>query len=124
VSQPEGQEDYIKAPALQRLLEDAGTTLVVIASGDSLPLISHLLPVAHVISPQGRISAKQMARWVSEFYDRLWTTTLVEACEMATLDSGAVMTFMTKNPPAEKVNALNSDTARAGRTLPGEPATI
>jgi len=100
LSQPEGDEDYVTARALQRLLQDAGTTLVVIASGDSLALISRLLPVVHVISPQERISAKQMARWVKEFYELLWTKTLVEACEMATMQSGAMMTMMSKQTPA------------------------
>ena len=100
LSQPEGEEDYVTARALQRLLQDAGTTLVVIASGDSLALISRLLPVVHVISPQERISAKQMARWVKEFYELLWTKTLVEACEMATMQSGAMMTMMSKQTPA------------------------
>ena len=96
LSQPEGEEDYVTAGALQRLLQDAGTTLVVISSGDSLALISRLLPVVHVISPQERISAKQMARWVKSFYEDLWTTTLAEACEMATMQSGAMMTMMSK----------------------------
>ena len=122
LSQPEGEEDYITARALQRLLQDAGTTLVVIASGDSLALISRLLPVVHVISPQERISAKQMARWVKEFYELLWTKTLVEACEMATMQSGATMTIMSKQAPAEGAGALNADAATASSMLAGEPA--
>jgi hypothetical protein len=96
LSQPEGEEDRITAEALTRLLQNAGTKLVVIASGDSLALISRLLPVVHVISPQERIRAKQMARWVEEFYQLLWTKTLAEACEIATAQSGAMMTMMSK----------------------------
>jgi hypothetical protein len=95
-SQPEGEEDCIKAEALTHLLRTAGTKLVVIASGDSLALISRLLPVVHVISPQERISAAQMARWVKEFYQLLWTSTLSEACAIATMQSGAMMTMMSK----------------------------
>jgi len=95
-SQPEGEEDCVKAEALTRLLRLAGTKLVVIASGDSLALISRLLPVVHVISPQERISAAQMARWVKEFYQLLWTNTLSDACAIATMQSGATMTMMSK----------------------------
>jgi hypothetical protein len=97
LSQPVGDEDYVTAGALKHMLQNARTTLVVIASGDSLALISRLLPVVHVISPQERISAKQMARWVKEFYQLLWTKTLAEACEMATMQSGATMTMMSKH---------------------------
>ena len=122
LSQPEGEEDYITARALQRLLQDAGTTLVVIASGDSLALISRLLPVVHVISPQERISAKQMARWVKEFYELLWTKTLVEACEMATMQSGAMMTMMSKQAPAKGAGALNVDAATDNSMLAGKPS--
>ena len=121
LSQPEGEEDYVTARALQRLLQDAGTTLVVIASGDSLALISRLLPVVHVISPQERISAKQMARWVKEFYELLWTKTLVEACEMATMQSGAMMTMMSKQTPADGASAPDVDAASASSMLAGEP---
>lgn len=103
LSQPEGEEeDCIKAEALTRLLRLAGTKLVVIASGDSLALISRLLPVVHVISPQERISAAQMARWVKEFYQLLWTNTLSEACAIATLQSGAMMTMMSKQVADEE----------------------
>jgi hypothetical protein len=121
-SQPEGEEDYIAAGALQHLLRDAGTTLVVIASGDSLALISRLLPVVHVISPQERISARQMARWVKEFYELLWTQTLVDACEMATMQSGATMTMMSRQGPAERARALDADAATADGVLAGERA--
>jgi hypothetical protein len=121
LSQPEGEEDYVTARALQRLLQDAGTTLVVIASGDSLALISRLLPVVHVISPQERISAKQMARWVKEFYELLWTKTLVEACEMATMQSGAMMSMMSKQTPADGASAPGVDAASASRVLAVEP---
>jgi hypothetical protein len=96
VSQPQNEEDCLRAEALTRLLRDAGTKLVVIASGDSLALITHLLPLVHVISPQERISAKQMAHWVKEFYQLLWTKTLVDACEIATIQSGALMSMMSK----------------------------
>lgn len=93
----EGKEEFIKAEALKELLRRAGTKLVVIASGDSLALVSRLLPVVHVISPQDRISAAQMAFWVQEFYQLLWTKTLAEACEMATMQSGAKMKMMPRH---------------------------
>ena len=117
LSQPEGEEDCIRAEALTRLLRRAGTKLVVIASGDSLALISRLLPVVHVISPQTRISAAQMARWVKEFYQLLWTNTLSEACEIATMQSGATMTMMSKQltnkETAADADAMNADGPRA-----------
>ena len=106
LSQPAGEEDCIKAEVLNRLLGRAGTKLVVIASGDSLALISHLLPVVHVISPQERISASQMARWVKEFYQLLWTNTLSEACELATMQRGAMMALMSS---AADVGAASAD---------------
>jgi hypothetical protein len=115
-SQPAGEEDCIKAEALTRLLRLAGTKLVVIASGDSLALISRLLPVVHVISPQERISAAQMARWVKDFYQLLWTNTLSEACAIATLQSGATMTMMSKQTDpaaASNADAMNADGTRA-----------
>ena len=90
---------------------------MVIASGDSLALISRLLPVVHVISPQTRISAAQMARWVKEFYQLLWTKTLSEACEIATMQSGAMMTMMSKQltnkETAADADAMNADGPRA-----------
>jgi hypothetical protein len=114
-SQPEGEEDCMKAEALTRLLRIAETKLVVIASGDSLALISRLLPTVHVISPQTRISAAQMARWVKEFYQLLWTNTLSDACAIATMQSGAMMTMMSKQVKdgAAAVDAVNADGARA-----------
>jgi len=116
-SQPEGQEDCIKAETLKHLLQNAGTKLVVIASGDSLALISRLLPVVHVISPQERISAPQMARWVREFYQLLWTKTLAEACDMATMESGAAMVMMSKGvvmmPDAAAARSNDATAARS-----------
>lgn len=113
LSQPKGEEDCIRAEALTRLLQRAGTKLVVIASGDSLALISRLLPVVHVISPQERISAAQMARWVKEFYQLLWANTLSEACEIATMQSGATMKMMSKQVKdgATAADAVNADGA-------------
>ena len=70
-------------------------------------LISRLLPVVHVISPQERISASQMARWVEDFYQLLWTKTLAEACEIATLQSGAMMAMMSKQVAAEGAGAAH-----------------
>ena len=114
LSQPAGEEDCINAEALTRLLRLAGTKLVVIASGDSLALISRLLPVVHVISPQTRISAAQMARWVKEFYQLLWTNTLSDACAIATMQSGAMMTMMSKQvKDGATTEAVNADGASA-----------
>src|SRR5262245_41913659 len=72
LSQLVSDEYYSTVGARKQLLQISRTTLVVIASGGSLALISRLLPVVHVISPQERISANQMARWVKEFYQLLW----------------------------------------------------
>jgi len=116
-SQPENEEDCIKAEVLTHLLRIAGTKLVVIASGDSLALISRLLPVVHVISPQERISAAQMARWVKEFYQLLWTSTLSEACAIATMQSGAMMTMMSK----QVADGAEADVATASGTRAMEP---
>ena len=121
LSQPEGEEDRLTAAALTRLLQHAGTKLVVIASGDSLALISRLLPVVHVVSPQERISAKQMARWVEEFYQLLWTNTLAEACEIATAQSGAMMTMMSKQVVMEGAGAAPVDAANACSMVTVEP---
>jgi hypothetical protein len=121
LSQPEGEEDRITAETLKSLLRQAGTTLVVIASGDSLALISRLLPVVHVISPQERISANQMARWVKEFYQLLWTSTLAEACELATMQSGAMMAMMSKPAVTEGVSAANVDAGSADGRFVVEP---
>ena len=121
LSQPEGEEDCISAQALNRLMRRAETKLVVIASGDSLALISRLLPVVHLISPQERISAAQMARWVKEFYQLLWTNTLAEACEIATMQSGAMMTMMSKRAVIEGASAAASDAAEADGMFAGEP---
>lgn len=113
ISKPVGAEDFVTGEALTQLLQRAGTELVVIASGDSLPLIKHLLPVAHVISPQSRISATQMARWIREFYQSLWTTTLSEACSFASAQSGAAMELRAKNKkdgaPASDGDVVNAD---------------
>ena len=115
LSQPEGEEDYIKAKTLTRLLQNAGTKLVVISSGDSLALVKLLLPVVHVISPQSRISATQMARWVKEFYQLLWTNTLSEACSIAALESGAMMAIMSKKEQDE-AGASDADAGKAAGT--------
>jgi hypothetical protein len=123
LSQPEGEEDYIKAEALTRLLQHAGTKLVVIASGDSLALISRLLPVVHVISPQERISANQMAGWVKHFYQLLWTDTLAEACEIATMQSGAMMTMMSRQVASGGASAAHIDAANAGQDWCADPVT-
>jgi TIR domain len=117
LSQPEGEEDRITADALNRLLRHAGTKLVVIASGDSLALIMRLLPVVHVISPKDRISASQMARWVKEFYELLWTHTLAEACDIATSQSGATMQMMSKAEATDGASAAKVDTASADGRL-------
>jgi hypothetical protein len=112
----EGREEYVKADVLKGMLRKAGTQLVVIASGDSLALVSRLLPVVHVISPQDRISAAQMALWVKEFYQLLWAKTLTEACEMATMQSGATMKMMPRHAaggPAAGAADANADGACA-----------
>jgi hypothetical protein len=58
-----------------------------------------------------------MALWVQEFYQLQWTKTLAEACEMATMQSGAKMKLMprhTKDGPTAAVTVdANPDGACA-----------
>jgi hypothetical protein len=93
-------EDYVRADALALLLQEARTRLVVIASGDSLALATRLLPLTNVISPNDRITARAMAKWVSTFYASVRNKTIAESCELATAQSGASMRLLTKQVPS------------------------
>jgi hypothetical protein len=96
----EGDLDFIRPAALAMLLKDAGTRLVVIASGDSLALATTLLSVTNVIAPRDIVSAQAMALWVKSFYATLRAKPLVEACEFAGLTSQAPMRLLTQQVPA------------------------
>jgi hypothetical protein len=115
VGRPTGDNpDYVKAEALARLLKDARTRLVVIASGDSLALATMLLELTNVISPRDIITSKAMAMWVATFYAALRTETLVDACELATAQSGASMKLLTQQVASPIKLEWRGDAATAG----------
>jgi hypothetical protein len=115
VGRPIGEnQDYVKAEALAKLLEDARTRLVVIASGDSLALATMLLELTNVISPRDIITSKAMAMWVGTFYDALRTETLADACDLATAQSGASMKLLTQQVALPIKLELRGDAASAG----------
>lgn len=58
-----------------------------------------------------------MARWVKEFYQLLWTNTLSEACAIATMQSGAMMTMMSK----QVTDGADADAVNADGTCAVEP---
>jgi len=91
--------DFIRAGAFARLLERAGTRLVVIASGDSLALATVLLPVTNVIVPSDIVSAQAMAGWIRTFYAALSVQPLADACEYAQASTLAPMQLLTQQLP-------------------------
>ena len=94
-----GELDFIRPEALARLLQDAQTRLVVIASGDSLALATMLLSVTNVIAPRDIVSARAMAVWVKTFYATLRVKPLADACEFAGLTSQTSMRLLTQQMP-------------------------
>ena len=91
--------DFIRAGAFARLIEKAGTRLVVIASGDSLALATVLLPVTNVIVPSDIVSAQAMASWIRTFYAALSVQPLADACEYAQASTLAPMQLLTQQMP-------------------------
>lgn len=116
-------EDLIRADALAMLLEQAGTRLVVIASGDSLALATDLLRLTSVISPRDIISAKAMAMWVRTFYTVLRTETLATACELATAQSQASMKLLTQQIPSPMKLTWDVGSGKAAQVVPRNPVT-
>ena len=88
--------DLIHADRLAALLKEAGTRLVVLGSGDSLPLVMRLLPITNVIAPSGIVSASALALWIEMFYRELKTRPLAKACERAGMASNAAMRLLTQ----------------------------
>ena len=98
--------DFVRAEAFARLVQRAGTRLVVIASGDSLALVTVLLPVTNVIVPIDIVSSQAMASWIKTFYAALKAESLGDACEYAYAASGAPMRLLTQQvqtPPVKVV---------------------
>jgi hypothetical protein len=88
--------DFVEAPALAMRLKGAHTRLVVIASGDSLALATELLDCTNVISPHGIFSANALSNWMTTFYASIKTSTIAEACDLATAQSRVPMKLLTQ----------------------------
>ena len=80
-------------------LKSAQTRLVVIASGDSLALATELLNCTNVISPHGIFSASALSNWITTFYASIKTSTIAEACDLATAQSRVPMKLLTQQVP-------------------------
>jgi len=93
--------DFVEARALAIQLKRARTRLVVIASGDSLALATELLDCANVISPHGIFSAGALSDWITIFYETIKTSTIAEACELATAQSRVPMKLLTQQVPTD-----------------------
>lgn len=89
-----GDVELLRAEALAALIRTARTRLVVIASGNSLALITTLLAVTNVIAPRDMVSARALALWVQTFYDTLRIKPLAEACEYAASASRVPMRLL------------------------------
>ncbi len=93
--------DFVEARALAMRLKSAKTRLVVIASGDSLALATELLECTNVISPHGIFSASALSNWMTTFYVSIKTSTIAEACELATAQSRVPMKLLTQQVPTD-----------------------
>jgi hypothetical protein len=93
--------DFVEAAALAMRLKTAQTRLVVIASGDSLALATELLDCTNVISPHGIFRASALSTWMTTFYASIKTSTIAEACELATAQSRVPMKLLTQQVPSD-----------------------
>ena len=93
--------DFVEAAALSMRLKSAQTRLVVIASGDSLALATELLACTNVISPHGIFSASALSNWMATFYASIKTSTIAEACALATAQSRVPMKLLTQQVPTD-----------------------
>ena len=93
--------DLVEARALAMRLKRAQTRLVVIASGDSLALATELLDCTNVISPHGIFRASALSNWMTTFYASIKTSTIAEACELATAQSRVPMKLLTQQVPTD-----------------------
>ena len=93
--------DFVEARALAMRLKSAKTRLVVIASGDSLALATELLDCTNVISPHGIFSASALSNWMTTFYVSIKTSTIAEACDLATAQSRVPMKLLTQQVPTD-----------------------
>ena len=106
VAMPSGRSlvdppDFVEARALALGLKSAKTRLVVIASGDSLALATELLDCTNVISPHGIFTAGALSNWMTTFYASIKTSTIAEACELATAQSRVPMKLLTQQVPTD-----------------------
>jgi hypothetical protein len=93
--------DFVEAQALATWLKRAKTRLVVIASGDSLALATELLDCTNVISPHGIFSASALSRWIATFYLSIKTSTIAEACALASAQSRVPMKLLSQQVPTD-----------------------
>jgi hypothetical protein len=93
--------DFVEARALAIRLKSAKTRLVVIASGDSLALATEVLDCTNVISPHGIFSAGALSNWMNTFYVSIKTSTIAEACALATAQSRVPMKLLTQQVPTD-----------------------
>jgi hypothetical protein len=111
--------DFVEARALAMRLKSAKTRLVVIASGDSLALATELLDCTNVISPHGIFSAGALSNWMTTFYVSIKTSTIAEACDLATAQSRVPMKLLTQQVPTDiqlefqRENASRQDASAA-----------
>ncbi len=99
----DGDVEIFRPEALATLLKTARTRLVVIASGNSLALITTLLAVTNVIAPRDIVSARALAVWVQTFYDALRMKSLAEACEYAGNASQVPMRLLTQQADVPEI---------------------
>lgn len=111
--------DFVEAPALAMRLKSAKTRLVVIASGDSLALATELLDFTNVISPHGIFRASALSSWMTTFYASIKTSTIAEACDLATAQSRVPMKLLTQQVPTDiqlEFQRENASRTRASAT--------
>ena len=111
--------DFVEAAALAMRLKSARTRLVVIASGDSLALATELLECTNVISPHGIFRASALSTWMTTFYASIKTSTIAEACELATAQSRVPMKLLTQQVPTDiqlEFQRENASRTRASAT--------
>jgi hypothetical protein len=103
--------DFVEAQALAMRLKSAKTRLVVIASGDSLVLVTELLDSANVIAPHGIFSAAALSNWMTTFYASIKTSTIAEACQLAEAQSRVPMKLLSQQVPTDMQLEFHGDAA-------------
>jgi hypothetical protein len=108
--------ELIRPEALANLVKAAHTRLVVIASGNSLALVTPLLNVTNIIAPSDMVSAKALAVWVQSFYETLRVKPLADACEYAVHASQVPMRLLSQQHALPEITFRGRDAAHAGAT--------